>query len=55
MASFSIDISTIALPKKYKIVLLGDQGTGKTSILKRYMQETFDPSDAKVRKKEPEF
>ena len=29
---------------KYKVVFLGDQGTGKTSIIKSFMYGSFDPS-----------
>ena len=28
---------------KYKIVLLGDQGTGKTSIISRFINDSFRP------------
>ena len=28
--------------KKYRIVFLGDQGVGKTSIIERYSSEKFD-------------
>ena len=31
-------------PAKYKIVFLGDQSTGKTSIINRFMYDTFDPN-----------
>ena len=29
-------------PAKYKIVILGDQGVGKTSLLTRFMYESFE-------------
>lgn len=35
--------STNLVPTKYKVVLLGDQSVGKTSILKAYGEETFNP------------
>lgn len=31
---------------KYKIVFLGDQGVGKTSLITRFMYDTFDPQYA---------
>ena len=31
-------------PAKYKIVFLGDQSVGKTSIINRFMYDTFDPN-----------
>jgi GTPase SAR1 family protein len=38
----------VALPRvvplaKYKLVFLGDQGVGKTSLIKHFMFGTFDP------------
>ena len=30
------------VPAKYKIVFLGDQYVGKTSLINRFMYETFD-------------
>lgn len=35
--------STNYLPKKYKVVLLGDQAVGKTSIIKAYGDQEFNP------------
>jgi GTPase SAR1 family protein len=39
--SFSSNRSTI---QKYKIVLVGDQNVGKSSIIARYIRNEFDPS-----------
>ncbi|KAL4483916.1 hypothetical protein ABPG72_013922 [Tetrahymena utriculariae] len=37
---------SIATPlSKYKLVFLGDQGVGKTSIINRFMFDTFDGKD----------
>jgi Ras-related protein Rab-6A len=30
---------------KYKLVFLGDQSVGKTSIINRYMLDTFEPNN----------
>jgi GTPase SAR1 family protein len=35
--------STTAMPKKYKVVLLGDQAVGKSSIIKAYGDQEFNP------------
>lgn len=35
--------STNLTPKKYKVVLLGDQSVGKTSIIKAYGDHQFNP------------
>jgi small GTP-binding protein len=31
------------MPKKYKVVLLGDQAVGKSSIIKAYGDQEFNP------------
>lgn len=31
------------MPKKFKVVLLGDQSVGKTSIIKSYQSQEFNP------------
>ena len=31
--------------KKYKVVMLGDQSVGKTSIIKSYSDEGFNPDN----------
>lgn len=33
------------MPKKYKVVLLGDQSVGKSSIIKAYGEENFNPDN----------
>lgn len=43
----TMDTSTVNVPQitplsKYKIVFLGDQGVGKTSMITRFMYDTFD-------------
>lgn len=35
-------LSTTKMLTKYKIVFLGDQGVGKTSLITRFMYDTFD-------------
>ncbi len=35
--------STNYMPRKYKVVLLGDQAVGKTSIIKAYGDHEFNP------------
>ena len=37
-------VPTLAPLSKYKVVFLGDQGTGKTSIIKSFMYGSFDQS-----------
>ena len=36
-----LSIKTHVARIKYKIVLLGDQGTGKTAIINRFINDTF--------------
>jgi Ras-related protein Rab-6A len=37
--------SMVAPLSKYKLVFLGDQSVGKTSIINRFMFDTFDGKD----------
>lgn len=39
--SFSSNRSTI---QKFKVVLIGDQNVGKSSIISRYIRNEFDPT-----------
>ena len=42
------NISSALVTQKFKVVLLGDQAVGKTSIIKRYSEKGFNPdSDVK--------
>lgn len=38
----SVNVPQIAPLAKYKLVFLGDQGVGKTSMITRFMYDTFD-------------
>ena len=41
----TINVSKSSIPPliRYKIVILGDQAVGKSSIINRYMHDIFDP------------
>ena len=39
--SFSSNLNTI---QKFKVVLVGDQNVGKSSIISRYIRNEFDPT-----------
>jgi Ras-related protein Rab-6A len=43
----SLNVSKGAIPPliRYKIVILGDQGVGKSSIINRFIHDIFDPND----------
>ena len=41
-ADATVDVPQIAPLAKYKLVFLGDQGVGKTSMITRFMYDTFD-------------
>lgn len=41
-ASVAVNVPQIAPLAKYKLVFLGDQGVGKTSMITRFMYDTFD-------------
>lgn len=38
----NVSVPQIAPLAKYKLVFLGDQGVGKTSMITRFMYDTFD-------------
>ena len=38
----NVNVPQIAPLAKYKLVFLGDQGVGKTSMITRFMYDTFD-------------
>lgn len=42
LGAASTRLPTLAPLSKYKVVFLGDQGTGKTSIIKSFMYGSFD-------------
>jgi len=37
--------TNFSVSQKYKVVLLGDQSVGKTSIINRFIFDTFDGKD----------
>lgn len=41
MSSFMDPDMTLTSFRKFKFVFLGDQGVGKSSIIQRYIQDTF--------------
>lgn len=41
-AESGVSVPQIAPLAKYKLVFLGDQGVGKTSMITRFMYDTFD-------------
>jgi len=41
-ATEGVSVPQIAPLAKYKLVFLGDQGVGKTSMITRFMYDTFD-------------
>lgn len=41
-AANAVSVPQIAPLAKYKLVFLGDQGVGKTSMITRFMYDTFD-------------
>lgn len=44
MLTDGADQSSTSSPSKYKVVFLGDQSVGKTSIILRFMYDSFDPN-----------
>ncbi|GMF45360.1 unnamed protein product [Phytophthora fragariaefolia] len=42
VADANVNVPQIAPLAKYKLVFLGDQGVGKTSMITRFMYDTFD-------------
>jgi len=37
--------TSFAFPSKQKVIFLGDQGVGKTSILSKFINGTFNEND----------
>ena len=47
LSTLNISKSTIPPLIRYKIVLIGDQSVGKSSIINRFIHNIFDPSDGR--------
>lgn len=43
-------VSMSMATKKFKVVFLGDQNVGKSSILKRYLNKSFEDCDVSLAK-----